>query len=188
MSSFCPSSIHVRHSWNDGRRWGSRTRGRGVAAEYCTGLPTPGVRSRVRTARGRRHSIPRTRGGRCRGAALDPSSELGTAGRRDRPGNLPGLTAPLELGHELRSAIDLDRLDRNRHPGDQLIQKRGGGPRRGGRPDPDHGTPRDHIDRRELPPLDAGQRPQVRRGCIVSSWISAPGSAGDRLSGGTRVA
>lgn len=46
---------------------------------------------------------------------LDAAIELGTAGRQHVEGDLPGRTGGLEVGHELRPAIDLDRLDWHRH-------------------------------------------------------------------------
>ena len=92
---------------------------------------------------------------------FDPSIELGTAGRQHVERDLAILTRLLELGHELRAPIVLNRLYRNRHARDQIIEEGARRPRRGGRPDPDHGPPRHHINGGELAPLDAWERAQV---------------------------
>src|SRR5829696_4839521 len=55
--------------------------------------------------------------------ALDPAVELGRAGRQHIEGDPSVLAGLLELGHELRSAIDLERLHRERHPGYEFVEK-----------------------------------------------------------------
>jgi hypothetical protein len=94
---------------------------------------------------------------------LDAAVERRGAGREHVEGNAPFLTGLLEDTHELAAAIDLDRLDRNRHAGDQLREELPGRARGGGRSNPDHRTPADDIDRRELAAFDARQRAQVHR-------------------------
>ena len=64
-------------------------------------------------------------------ASLDAAVELGRAWWQHVEFDFPPLALGLELGHELRSAIDLDGLDGERHIGLELVEEqrcgRGGG-------------------------------------------------------------
>src|SRR5215204_5633189 len=82
--------------------------------------------------------------------ALDPAVELGRAGRQHIEGDPSVLAGLLELGHELRSAIDLERLHRERHPGYEFVEKGQRRARRRAGAHAEHGTTGDDIDRGEL--------------------------------------
>ena len=58
--------------------------------------------------------------------ALDRSVELWRAGRQDIKGQLFVCAGLFELGHELGSAVDLDRFDRVGHLKENLVEKAGG--------------------------------------------------------------
>jgi hypothetical protein len=59
-------------------------------------------------------------------AALDPTVELGGIGWQDEELDIAELTGLLEGGPELRSTIDLDGFDRERHAMQHALQEVGG--------------------------------------------------------------
>lgn len=56
--------------------------------------------------------------------AFDGAVELGRLGQQDEELDGPFLAGFLELGHELRSAIDLDGIDLEGHVAHQLVRNR----------------------------------------------------------------
>lgn len=62
----------------------------------------------------------------CAIASLDSSVEFRRSGRQNIEGQVPVLAGFLELGHELRTAVDLDGLDGPGHLGGDLVEEVGG--------------------------------------------------------------
>src|SRR5215207_1320274 len=60
-------------------------------------------------------------------AAFDGAVELGRSRRQDIESEVLFGAGLFEFGHELGSAIDLDRLHREGHLGDELVEEDGGG-------------------------------------------------------------
>ncbi len=87
--------------------------------------------------------------------ALNAAMGVGAARRQNIKGNALLVTRAFEIRHELCAAIDLDRLDRHRHTGTELVEEGGG--RGGGAPRANHRATRDDIDRRQFTAFDAGQ-------------------------------
>ncbi len=103
--------------------------------------------------------------------ALDAAFELARTGRQHGAGNRPGLSGPLALGHDHRSASDLARPHGDRHAGDEIGEERRRCTRRGCRPNPDHGPADDHIEGHELPSLNPRQGAKMHHGEVnQGSW------------------
>ena len=81
--------------------------------------------------------------------ALDAAVELGRARRQDVERDALLLAGGLELGHELRAAVDLDGGELEGQLGDELVEEAGGG---GG-----GGAMRGHGDAPAREPVDGGE-------------------------------
>lgn len=94
---------------------------------------------------------------------FDAAVEFGGPRWQHGEGNSSLLTGRFKLGHELRSAVDLDGLDQAGEAGLQLREEGGGRARRGPRPHAKHGHPGNHVNGGELAALHPRQRAQVHR-------------------------
>lgn len=92
---------------------------------------------------------------------LDAAVQFGGTRWQHGERHPPLLAGRLDAGDALRSAVDLDGLDREGEAGVQLIEEGGGRARRGAGPHAEHGTARDHVNGRELAPRDPRLGPQV---------------------------